>query len=292
VTESKNNDNTHNDDDPFSNWSDLIHKPVYSNDGKNLGFLRRILSDYMVVGEGLITVKKYFIPKSLAGSVSRKGIRLTITPHEARSKYSYAKMRSVVTIFKFMPKYTVEHRAFYDRFHTLRYNITRNRLAAGIAFVSGVLLLLSGYKATLEIYSLITQQIILHTAQQFWIFLLVPIRILAVISQLGGITVLMGAGLFALNRVNLGKFFLSIGTGQGMFTIAFHILSEITSSLSGRLTFGNHYVIWLTSSMAGIGILFAITAQSFSKGKSDSIISKVFGLLGLRKLLLIIKKKM
>jgi hypothetical protein len=66
VTESKNNDNTHNDDDPFSNWSDLIHKPVYSNDGKNLGFLRRILSDYMVVGEGLITVKKYFIPKSLA----------------------------------------------------------------------------------------------------------------------------------------------------------------------------------------------------------------------------------
>jgi len=292
VTETKNNDNTHNDDDPFSNWSDLIHKPVYSNDGKNLGFLRRILSDYMVVGGGLITLKKYFIPKSLAESVSTKGIRLTITAHEARSKYSYAKMKSLVTIFKFMPKYTVEYRAFYDRFHTLRYNITRNRLAAGIAFVSGVLLLLSGYKATLEIYHLTTQQIILHTYQQFWIFLLVPIRILAVLSQLGGITVLIGAGLFAVNRVNIGKFLLSIGTGQGMFTIAFHILSEITSSSSGRLTFGNHYVIWLTSSMAGIGILLAIMAQSFSKGKSDSIISKVFGLLGVRKLLLIIKKKM
>jgi len=41
----------------FSNWSDLIHKPVYSNEGKNLGFLRRILSDYMVVGGGLITLK-------------------------------------------------------------------------------------------------------------------------------------------------------------------------------------------------------------------------------------------
>jgi hypothetical protein len=284
--------NNYNNDDPFSNWSDLIHKSVYSVDGKNLGFLRKIHSDYMVIGAGLISLKSYFIPKSLAESVSKKGIRLNITAYEARSRYSYAKMRSVVTIFKFMPKYTVEDRVFYDRFHTLRYNITRNRLAAGIAFVSGVLLLLSGYKATLEIYSLITQQIILHTAQQFWIFLLVPIRILAVISQLGGITVLMGAGLFALNRVNIGKFFLSIGTGQGMFTIAFHILSEITSSLSGRLTFGNHYVIWLTSSMAGIGILFAITAQSFSKGKSDSIISKVFGLLGLRKLLLIIKKKM
>ena len=187
---------------------------------------------------------------------------------------------------------TFEQKAFYDSFHTLRYNITRNRLAAGIAFVSGVLLLLSGYKATLEIYQLITQQIILHTSQQFWIFLLIPLRILAVLSQLGGITVLIGAGLFAINRVNIGKFLLSIGTGQGMFTVAFDILSEITSSSSGRLTFGNHYVIWLTSSMAGIGILFAITAQSFSKGKSDSIISKVFELLGVRKLLLIIKNKM
>jgi hypothetical protein len=285
----KNNDN--NDDDPFSNWSDLIHKPVYSIDGKNLGFLRRILSDYMVVGGGLINLKKYFIPKSLAESVSKKGIRLTITAYEARSKYSHAKMKSVVTIFKFMPKYTVDHRAFYDRFHTLRYNITRNRLAAGIAFVSGILLLLSGYKATLEIYHLITQQIILHTAQEFWIFMLVPLGIFAIISQLGGITVLIGAGLFAINRVNIGKFLLSIGTGQGIFTIVFHILSEITSSSSGSLTFGNHYVIWLTSSMAGIGILLAIMAQSFSKGKSDSIISKALGLLGVRKLLLIIKKK-
>jgi hypothetical protein len=285
----KNNDN--NDDDPFSNWSDLIHKPVYSIDGKNLGFLRRILSDYMVVGGGLINLKKYFIPKSLAESKSKKGIRLTITAYEARSKYSHAKMKSVVTIFKFMPKYTVDHRAFYDRFHTLRYNITRNRLAAGIAFVSGILLLISGYKATLEIYHLITQQIILHTAQEFWIFMLVPLGIFAIISQLGGITVLIGAGLFAINRVNIGKFLLSIGTGQGIFTIVFHILSEITSSSSGSLTFGNHYVIWLTSSMAGIGILLAIMAQSFSKGKSDSIISKVFGLLGVRKLLLIIKKK-
>jgi hypothetical protein len=272
-----------NNDDPFSNWSDLIHKPVYSIDGKNLGFLRRILSDYMVVGGGLINLKKYFIPKSLAESVSRKGVRLTITAYEARSKYSYSKMKSVVTIFKFMPKYTVEHRVFYDRFHTLRYNITRNRLAAGIAFVSGILLFLSGYRATLEIYHLITHEIILHTAQEFWIFLLVPLRILAVISQLGGITVLIGAGLFAVNRVNLGKFFLSIGTGQGIFTIAFHILSEISSSSSGMLTFGNHYVIWLTSSAAGIGILFAVMAQSISKGKGDSIISKVFGLFGVRK---------
>ena len=284
--------NNYNNDDPFSNWSDLIHKSVYSVDGKNLGFLRKIHSDYMVVGAGLISLKSYFIPKSLAESVSKKGIRLNITAYEARSRYSYAKMRSVVTIFKFMPKYTVEDRVFYDRFHTLRYSITRNRLAAGIAFVSGILLLISGYKATLLIYQIITQEIMLHTTQEFWMVLLFPLRILAIISQLGGITVLIGAGLFAVNRVNLGKFFLSIGTGQGMFTIAFHILSEISSSSFGILTFGNHYVRWLTSSAAGIGILFAIMAQSISKGKGDSLISKILRRFGIIKLLSGLKRKM
>ena len=284
--------NNYNNDDPFSNWSDLIHKSVYSVDGKNLGFLRKIHSDYMVVGAGLISLKSYFIPKSLAESVSKKGIRLNITAYEARSRYSYAKMRSIVTIFKFMPKYTVEDRVFYDRFHTLRYSITRNRLAAGIAFVSGILLLISGYKATLLIYQIITQEIMLHTTQEFWMVLLFPLRILAIISQLGGITVLIGAGLFAVNRVNLGKFFLSIGTGQGMFTIAFHILSEISSSSFGILTFGNHYVIWLTSSAARIGILFAIMAQSISKGKGDSLISKILRRFGIIKLLSALKRKM
>ena len=83
-----------------------------------------------------------------------------------------------------MPEYAVEDRAFYDRVHTLRYHVTRNRLAAGIAFVSGVLSLLSGYKATLEIYHLIAQQIILHTSQQFWIFLLIPLTAEIIFSTL------------------------------------------------------------------------------------------------------------
>jgi hypothetical protein len=284
--------NNYNYDDPFSNWSDLIHKSVYSIDGKNLGFLRKIHSDYMIVGTGLISLKSYFIPKSLAESVSKRGIRLNITAYEVRSRYSYTKMKRVVAVLHFMPKYAVEQRIFYDRFLTLRYNITRNRLAAGLAFVSGILLLLSGYKATLVIYQIITQEIILHTTQEFWMVLLFPLRILAIVSQLGGITVLIGAALFAVNRVNLGKFFLLIGTGQGIFTVVFHILSEISSSSSGTLTFGNHYVMWLTSSAAGLGILFAIMAQSISKGKGESLISKILRRFGIKKFLSVLKRKM
>ena len=72
---------TNDDDDkkdPFSDWTDLIHKPVYSVDQKKLGFLRKTPSGYMVVGRGLVNLTKYFIPKSLAESVSKKGIKLKV----------------------------------------------------------------------------------------------------------------------------------------------------------------------------------------------------------------------
>jgi hypothetical protein len=55
-------------------------------------------------------------------------------------------------------------------------------------------------------------------------FILVPVGILSILSQLGGVTVLMGAALFAAKRVNI-KFLLSVGTGQGLFTIPFHVAS-------------------------------------------------------------------
>jgi hypothetical protein len=199
-------------------------------------------------------------------------------------------MKSIVATFKFMPKHAIEDRVFYDRFHILRYHTTRNRLAAVIAFVSGVLLLLSGYKANSAIYNLIAQEIILYTSQDFWMFLLIPLGILVIVSQLGGITVLIGAGFFAINRVNIGKFLLLIGTGQGLFTVTFIIFSEVFLSFN-RLTFGNHYVTWLTSSSAGLGILFAIMAQLVSKGKGDNIILKALGLFGVRKLLFRLKRK-
>ena len=37
----------------------------------------------------------------------------------------------------------------------------------------------------------------------------------------------MGAGLFVAIRVNMGKFLVLVGTGQGLFTIALRIITEI-----------------------------------------------------------------
>ncbi|MGA9153907.1 MAG: hypothetical protein WBZ36_25285, partial [Candidatus Nitrosopolaris sp.] len=57
---------------------------------------------------------------------------------------------------------------------------------------------------------------------------------------------------------------------------ALRILSEVWS---GHSLLSNNYVTWLTSSAAGLGILFAVLSQSISKGKGDSVYSKIFGFL-------------
>ena len=71
-------------------------------------------------------------------------------------------------------------------------------------------------------------------------FLFDRIGIISIISQFGGIAVLIGAGLFVANRVNIGKLLVMIGTGQGLLTIGLHILLEIQS---GRiLSSENNYL--------------------------------------------------
>jgi hypothetical protein len=257
--------------DPFSNWTALLNRPVYSSDRKKIGFLRQVLPEYIVVKKGLVSLSSYLIPKSLAESLDKKGIRLRITAFEVRRKYSYSKMKRLA-LYGEVPKSAVRERIVYDRLQTVRYGTTRNRLAACIAFISGIMFLLSGYRANIEIYNLIRDQLVVHTARDFWVYAVIPVGFLALLSQLGGFTVLMGAGLFAANRVNIGKFLVMIGTGQGLFTILLRLLQEVWA---GRWTLDNNYVTWLTSTAAGLGILFAIVASYLTKGKGESLYIKI-----------------
>ena len=270
------------DHDPFSDWSQLINRPVYAADGKKVGFLRSILADYLLVKKGFIVLNKYYIPKTLAESVDRKGrIRLRITAFDVRANFTYAKMKDVLTAIGYLPDRKVNPSSSYERFETIRYSTTRNRAAAAIAFISGILFISSGYKANIAIYNIIQDQIIaIDSLRDFWQYLITPIGILALLAQLGGVTVLFGAAFFAANRVNLGKLLVMVGTGQGLFTIAIRILVELWS---GQLWSVNNYVTWLTSTATGLGILFAVVAPTIAKGKGDSILSKTIRLVLRRK---------
>ncbi len=259
---------------PFADWTRLLNKTVYSIDGKKIGFLRKVVADYMLIKKGFVSLTTYFIPTGLAESVSKKGIRIRVSAIEAKTKYSSLDNEIFVNNFESLHRGEIKNRIIVDRLQVIRYGITRNRLAAGTAFISGILFLIAGYKANLVIYDLIGAQVRLYVGQEIWQYAVAPVEFLAFLSQLGGFVVLMGAGLFAANRVNWAKFLVMIGTGQGLVSILLHITLGLLSSRGWNNT-GDNYIIWLGTSLTGLGTLFAIASQSISKGKGEGINLKV-----------------
>ena len=199
--------NENDPSNPFSDWSKLIHKPVLSSDGKTIGFLRKTMEDYMIVKKGLITLNKYFIPKSFAITVDRKGrIKLSLDAYEVKSRYAYSKMKHTLTSIENMPERQIEHRPIHDRIIAFRHSATRNRIAGVTALVSGLLFLLSGYKANLVLYEIAAKQLAaIESLRDFWNLLIIPIGALALLSQLGGFTVLFGAGFLLQTALTLGN---------------------------------------------------------------------------------------
>jgi hypothetical protein len=132
--------------------------------------------------------------------------------------------------------------------------------------------LISGYKVDVTFYYSIQKEILFNLPSNLWPLVIISIKIFVIISQLGGITVLIGAGLFAANRVNLGKLWIGIGTGQGLFTISLRILFD---TWSGQIDLANNYVLWLMSSAAGLAMLFSVVARSVSKGESENTFIRI-----------------
>lgn len=81
---------------------------------------------------------------------------------------------------------------------------------------------------------------------------------------------MLGARFFAATGVNIGKFHVIVGTGQGLFTIAIRILTDMDRTDTGI----DNYITWLTTPAIALGILFAVLSASVSKGKGQSISSK------------------
>jgi hypothetical protein len=272
--------NHHDDDASVSDESGLLHKSVYSSDGKKLGFVKKVFSDNIIIQSEFTWLRKYIISKSTIASISKKDIKLKITAYEVRNRYSYRKMKNILIPLKIVKKTSMttatttrSKRIFRDIYESIRYSRwQRNQLAAVIAFVSGTIFLISGYKVDVTFYYLIEKAILTNLPSHLWSLVIISIGILVIISQLGGITVLIGAGLFAANRVNLGKLWIGIGTGQGLFTIALRIIYDV---LYGRMDLANNYVLWLMSSAAGLAILFSVIARSISKGDSENTFIRI-----------------
>ena len=262
-----------------SDESELLHKSVYSSDGKKLGFVKKVFPDNIVIQSEFTWLRKYLVSKSSIASITKKDIKLKITAYEVRSRHSYSKMKNILVPLRIVKKTSTtsaaikSKRIFRDIYESIQYSRwQRNQLAAVIAFISGIIFLISGYKVDVTFYYVIQKEILTNLPNYLWPLVIVSIAILVIISQLGGITVLVGAGLFAANRVNLGKLWIGIGTGQGLFTIALRIVYDVWY---GRIDLANNYIVWLMSSAAGLAILFSVIARSVSKGESENTFIRI-----------------
>jgi hypothetical protein len=144
----------------------------------------------------------------------------------------------------------------------------RNKVAAALAFVSGILFILSGYSVNLGIYRAIESGLQQYSAPEIWEFAVIPVNILGLIAQLGGIAVLVGAILFFKNHISTGKLLVMIGTGQGVITMVAGVAIEL---LQGGILSANNYVLWLATSAVGLGIIFSIVARSVAKPMPSNI---------------------
>jgi hypothetical protein len=272
-------ENDHDDDSSFPDESELLHKPVYASDGKKLGFVKKVFPDNIIIQSEFTWLRKYVVSKSTIASIGKNDIELKIIAYEVRNRYSYTKMKTLLIPLRIVKKTSTTgaairfKRIFHDIYESIRYSRwQRNQLAAIIAFVSGIIFLISGYKADVTFYYIIQKEILTNLPSYFWPPIITSMQILVIITQLGGITVLVGAGLFAANRVNLGKLWIGIGTGQGLFTIALRIIFDVWY---GRIDLANNYVVWLMSSAAGLAILFSVVARSVSKGESENTFIRI-----------------
>jgi hypothetical protein len=276
-------DHHDNDDDAsFFDKFELLHKSVYSTDGKKLGFVKKVFPDNIIIQSEFTWLRKYIISKSSVAYVSKKDIKLKTTAYEIRhhNRYSYPKMKNILMPLKIITKTsstttlaTKAKKLFLEIYESIQYSRwQRNQLAAVVAFVSGILFLISGYKVDVTFYYSIQKEILFNLPSNLWPLVTISIRIFVIMSQLGGITVLVGAALFAANRVNLAKLWIGIGTGQGLFTIALRIIFD---TWYGRIDLANNYVLWLMSSAAGLAIVFSVIARSMSKGEGENTFIRI-----------------
>lgn len=137
----------------------------------------------------------------------------------------------------------------------------RNKLDGILAIAAGLLFLASGYHPSTVIYDLVVAGLKEYTAKDVWQVAIVPVGLLALVAQLGGIVVIIGGVLFFKNRITSGKFLVMIGTGQGILTI---ILSLTLGLASEGASFLSNYVLWFTGTAAGIGIICSIISRTMA----------------------------
>jgi hypothetical protein len=90
------------------------------------------------------------------------------------------------------------------------------------------------------------------------------LTILLYIASLGGIAVIIGGILIAMERIGTGKFVIGLGAGVGLFGL---IIMLVEAYLAGGTAAITDILLMISQSMAWIGVIMSIVARSRAKSE-------------------------
>jgi hypothetical protein len=139
----------------------------------------------------------------------------------------------------------------------------KNSLSVVLALIGGFLLFQVswvgsiGFIADIAIYA----QTYFPAASEVITLLL---SILLYIASLGGIAVIIGGLLIAVNRIGTGKFVIGLGAGVGLIGL---IIMLVEAYLAGGIAALTEILTLISQSIAWIGVILSIIARNRAKSE-------------------------
>ena len=137
----------------------------------------------------------------------------------------------------------------------------RNGLAIALALIGGFLLFQVSWVGSMGFIA----DIAIYAATFFPAaaeVVTLVLTILLYIAGLGGLAVIIGGILFAMNRVGTGKFVIGLGAGLGLFGL---IIMLVEAYLAGGVAALTDFLTLVSQSIAWIGVIMSIVARSMVK---------------------------
>ena len=142
-------------------------------------------------------------------------------------------------------------------------DILKNSLSVALALIGGFLLFQVswvgsiGFIADIAVYA---QTYFPAAAEAITLVL----TILLYIAALGGIAVIIGGILIAMDRIGLGKFVIGLGAGVGLVGL---IIMLVEAYLAGGVAALTDILTMISQSIAWIGVIMSIVARSRAKSE-------------------------
>jgi hypothetical protein len=137
----------------------------------------------------------------------------------------------------------------------------RNKIAFIIAIIAGLFLIVSGVTGGTGIWGYILNLIVTLIGGEVAIIASYVLLALAILANLGGITVILGGIMFYIGHITTGRFLSSIGAGMGIFGFIILYLLAFYGGWAYLITI----TAQLINTIGGLGILLSIISSVIAK---------------------------